>query len=92
MSTDINLSQGPVDNGSTGQQPSDLPRRPRVVQVLDVLRRDYGVPHDLCEQLGDAFSQAAKQVVDDVVAGRQQPAIAAYYIARRLDGPVWWQT
>jgi hypothetical protein len=61
------------------------------MQVVDVLRHDYGVPFDLCDQLGDAFSRAALQVVDDVVAGRQQPAITAYFIAHRFNNSVWWK-
>jgi hypothetical protein len=91
MLTETNLTQPPVDNGSTAQQHQRLPRRARVSQVLDVLRREYGVPFDVLEQIGDAFSRAAIQVVDEVVAGRQQPAAVAYYIARQLDGAVWWK-
>jgi hypothetical protein len=82
------MPNGADSNGSTSVP---LPRRPKVTDVFVVLRSHYGVAEVLLEDLGEAFSRAAVRVVDDVVAGRQGPAVVAYFIARRFDGDLWWK-
>jgi hypothetical protein len=82
------MPNGADNNGAAAAQ---LPRRARVKDLLEALRHDHGVSEEFCELLGEAFSRAAVRVVDDVVNGRQQPAITAYYIARQFDGDVWWK-
>jgi hypothetical protein len=72
-------------------QSTALPHRPKVKEIFDLLRSEHNVPDELLIQLGESFSRAAIQAVDDVVAGRQEPAKAAYFIARRLDGDAWWK-
>ena len=84
------LNQLYPDNGTESPtSPPPLPGRPRVSQVVEVLKRDHGVPDELVDQLCEAFGRAAMHVVDDVVADRKTPL--AYYAVRRLDSDGWWQ-
>jgi hypothetical protein len=79
-----NQQQAYPPNGST-QVVVSQPGSP-----IEVLAR-LGLTEPAQQELVEAFRRAAKQAVDDVVAGRQEPAKAAYFIARRLDGDAWWK-